>query len=53
MNVYIRIKPPECFSQKTTFVDKNEKILTLVQKKYDVRNKPILDKHIKNIIYKL
>uniref|UniRef100_A0A6C0AW21 Kinesin motor domain-containing protein n=1 Tax=viral metagenome TaxID=1070528 RepID=A0A6C0AW21_9ZZZZ len=45
MNVYIRIKPPECFSQKTTFVDKNEKILTLVQKKYDVRNKPILDKH--------
>ena len=45
MNVYIRIKPPECFSQKTTFVDKNEKALTLVQKKYDVKNRPVLNKN--------
>lgn len=45
MNVYIRIKPPESFSQKTAFVDKNEKIITLVQKKYDVKNKPILNKY--------
>ena len=45
MNVYIRIKPPASFIQKTTFVDKNEKIITLVQKKYDVKNKPILLKN--------
>lgn len=45
MDVYIRVKPPESFTQKTTFVDKNEKILTLVQKKYDVTNKPVLEKH--------
>lgn len=45
MNVYIRIKPPVSFSEKTTFVEKNEKIITLVQKKYDLKNKPILNKH--------
>ena len=45
MNVYIRIKPPSSFIQKTTFVDKNEKYITLVQKKHDVHNKPILNKH--------
>ena len=45
MNVYIRIKPPESFSQKTTFVDKSEKSMTLVQKKYDVKNKPMLNKY--------
>ena len=45
MNVYIRIKPPDSFSQKTTFVDKNEKSMTLVQKKYDVKNTPMLHKN--------
>ena len=45
MNVYIRIKPPSSFTEKTTFVEKNEKIVTLVQKKYDVRQKPVLNKH--------
>lgn len=45
MNVYIRIKPPDCFSQKTTFVDKSEKSMTLVQKKYDVKNTPVLHKN--------
>ena len=45
MNVYIRIKPPECFTNKTTFVDVSEKSLTLVQKKNNIRNEIEIKKH--------
>lgn len=45
MNVYIRIKPPECFSQKSTFVDVDEKNMTLVQKKPNIRNEMEIKKH--------